>query len=112
MGLLTKGSPLSWKDTEPVVDYVKKHGIIQFIKLYHRLKSRQGDQLRWGDEVEYMIVTLDHKNKKVIITQYNFKQLCWRSTSKRIFHPCVVDLVRMQFRSSAKRSYFYAYLSQ
>jgi glutamate--cysteine ligase catalytic subunit len=65
MGLLTKGTPLSWKETAPHVEYIKKHGIAQFINLYHRLKDRQGDQLKWGDEVEYTIVKFDHENKKV-----------------------------------------------
>ncbi|GMT13059.1 hypothetical protein PFISCL1PPCAC_4356, partial [Pristionchus fissidentatus] len=65
MGLLTKGTPLSWDETVPFLDYIKKHGIAQFINLYHRLKGREGDQLRWGDEIEYTIVKFDHENKKV-----------------------------------------------
>ncbi|CAI5442367.1 unnamed protein product [Caenorhabditis angaria] len=67
MGLLTKGSPLTWKETVPYVDYIKKHGIAQFINLYHRLRNRQGDQLRWGDEIEYTLVKFDHENKKVTV---------------------------------------------
>lgn len=51
MGLLTEGSPLTWEETEKYADHVRKHGIIQFIKLYHRLKDRQNDCLKWGDEV-------------------------------------------------------------
>ncbi|EYC05040.1 hypothetical protein Y032_0084g1747 [Ancylostoma ceylanicum] len=46
----------------------QKHGIYQFINLYHRLKSRQGDQLKWGDEIEYTIVKFDHENKKVRVS--------------------------------------------
>jgi len=65
MGLLTKGTPLSWEETVPYLDYIKKHGIDQFITLYHRLKNREGDQLRWGDEIEYTIVKFDHEQKKV-----------------------------------------------
>lgn len=38
---------------------------MQFITLYHRLKNREGDQLRWGDEIEYTIVKFDHENRKV-----------------------------------------------
>ncbi|CAJ0960141.1 unnamed protein product, partial [Mesorhabditis belari] len=68
MGLLTKGSPLSWSETVPYVEYIKKHGIAQFINLYHRLKSRQGDQLKWGDEIEYTIVKFDHDGKKVRVS--------------------------------------------
>ncbi|KJH53403.1 glutamate-cysteine ligase, catalytic subunit [Dictyocaulus viviparus] len=68
MGLLTKGSPLSWAETVPYVEYIKKHGIAQFINLYHRLKNRQGDQLKWGDEIEYTIVKFDHEHKKVRVS--------------------------------------------
>uniref|UniRef100_A0A915D7R7 Glutamate--cysteine ligase n=1 Tax=Ditylenchus dipsaci TaxID=166011 RepID=A0A915D7R7_9BILA len=65
MGLLTKGTPLSWEETVPYVEYIKKHGIAQFIVLYHRLKSRKPDHLRWGDEIEYTIVKFDHEHNKV-----------------------------------------------
>uniref|UniRef100_A0A915HNZ8 Glutamate--cysteine ligase n=1 Tax=Romanomermis culicivorax TaxID=13658 RepID=A0A915HNZ8_ROMCU len=65
MGLLTVGEPLNWSETEKVIDYVKKHGIEQFINLYHKLKERHGDCLKWGDEIEYNIVKFDHENKKV-----------------------------------------------
>lgn len=51
MGLLSEGSPLSWEKTKELADHVRKHGIIQFINLFHRLKDRQGDVLKWGDEV-------------------------------------------------------------
>lgn len=51
MGLLSEGSPLSWEETKDLADHVRRHGIKQFINLYHRLKNRQGDVLKWGDEV-------------------------------------------------------------
>lgn len=51
MGLLSEGSPLSWPETKKLADHVRKHGIIQFINLYNLLKDRQGDVLKWGDEV-------------------------------------------------------------
>nr|CAD7595628.1 unnamed protein product [Timema genevievae] len=63
MGLLTEGSPLSWEETKALSEHVRNHGVIQFINLYRRLRDRQGDVLKWGDEVEYMIVKFDDKNK-------------------------------------------------
>lgn len=63
MGLLSEGSPLSWEETKDLADHVRQHGIKQFINLYHRLKNRQGDVLKWGDEVEYIIVKFDHEKK-------------------------------------------------
>lgn len=51
MGLLTEGSPLSWEETKKYSKHVREHGIKQFIHLYRRLKDRQDDVLKWGDEV-------------------------------------------------------------
>lgn len=64
MGLLTEGTPLSWQETKKVGDYIKEHGIQQFINLYNRLKERSKDCLFWGDEVEYMLVKLDSETKR------------------------------------------------
>ncbi|XP_074656167.1 glutamate--cysteine ligase catalytic subunit-like isoform X2 [Tubulanus polymorphus] len=63
MGLLTEGSPLSWAETESKAEHVRKHGIQQFIHLYNKLKDRQNDYLKWGDEVEYSLVKFDHENR-------------------------------------------------
>ncbi|KAJ9594296.1 hypothetical protein L9F63_014301, partial [Diploptera punctata] len=67
MGLLTEGSPLSWEETKALADHVRQHGVVQFINLYKRLRDRQGDVLKWGDEVrcfvEYILVKFDHEKK-------------------------------------------------
>ncbi|VVC45915.1 Hypothetical protein CINCED_3A009299 [Cinara cedri] len=63
MGLLTEGQPLTWDETKQLADHVRQHGIIQFVNLYHQLLDRKGDVLKWGDEVEYIIVKFDHLNK-------------------------------------------------
>ncbi|XP_033859109.1 glutamate--cysteine ligase catalytic subunit-like [Acipenser ruthenus] len=65
MGLLTQGSPLNWEETKKYADHVRKHGIIQFLNIYNKLKDRQKDVLKWGDEVEYMLVAMDHNYQKV-----------------------------------------------
>lgn len=51
MGLLTEGNPLNWDESESKCDYVRHHGIEQFINLYNKNKDRTGDDLKWGDEV-------------------------------------------------------------
>lgn len=61
MGLLTEGRPLSWEETKALANHVRKHGIEQFISLYARLRDRQGDILKWGDEVEYILVKFDEE---------------------------------------------------
>lgn len=63
MGLLSEGSPLSWEETKALAQHVREHGIEQFINLYARLRDRQGDMLKWGDEVEYIIVRFDNEKK-------------------------------------------------
>ncbi|XP_020849516.1 glutamate--cysteine ligase catalytic subunit isoform X2 [Phascolarctos cinereus] len=65
MGLLSQGSPLSWEETKRHADHVRRHGILQFLHIYHAVKERHKDVLKWGDEVEYMLVAFDHQNKKV-----------------------------------------------
>ena len=51
MGLLSEGKPLSWAETKQHAELVRRTGIKQFLGLYHRLKERKGDTLKWGDEV-------------------------------------------------------------
>lgn len=51
MGLLSQGSPLNWEETRKYADHIRKHGIIQFLNIYNKVKDRQKDVLKWGDEV-------------------------------------------------------------
>lgn len=51
MGLLSLGSPLDWSETKKYADHVRKHGILQFLHIYNKLKDRENDCLKWGDEV-------------------------------------------------------------
>ena len=64
MGLLTVGHPLSWEESKKHHQYVKEHGIEQFINLYRRNAEKTGAILRWGDEVEYFVCNLDAESKQ------------------------------------------------
>ncbi|XP_037300151.1 glutamate--cysteine ligase catalytic subunit [Manduca sexta] len=68
MGLLTEGSPLSWEETKALAEHVRQHGVEQFINLYSKLQERTGDVLKWGDEVEYIIVKFDDENQKATVS--------------------------------------------
>lgn len=59
-----------------MADHVRKHGIEQFISLYARLRDRQGDILKWGDEVEYILVKFDEAQQtaKVSLTAVDLLQ--------------------------------------
>ncbi|KAG8928419.1 hypothetical protein FRC02_006912, partial [Tulasnella sp. 418] len=63
MGLLALGTPLTWEDSKKYVDHVREHGITQFLNIWDRLKTREGDTLLWGDEIEYMVISFDDENK-------------------------------------------------
>ena len=51
MGLLTQGRPLTWEETKKHAQYIREHGVEQFIHIYKKLKDRRKDCLKWGDEV-------------------------------------------------------------
>ncbi|KAG1877248.1 glutamate-cysteine ligase-domain-containing protein [Suillus subluteus] len=71
MGLLCLGTPLTWDETRRYTDHVREHGITQFLHTWDRVKDRWCDELLWGDEVEYMVVTFDdeEKNAKLSLRQ-------------------------------------------
>lgn len=68
MGLLYLGTPLAWEDAKKYADHVRYHGITQFLNIWRRLKDRQGDELLWGDEVEYLVVSLDDENRNAVLS--------------------------------------------
>lgn len=51
MGLLFMGKPLEWDSSKQYIDYIREHGITQFLAIWERFKDREGDTLLWGDEV-------------------------------------------------------------
>jgi glutamate--cysteine ligase catalytic subunit len=67
MGLLTLGTPLEWSEIKQYVDLVHQKGIKQFINLYKSFKDQKNDCLKWGDEVEFCLIKLDHDNKKAYL---------------------------------------------
>lgn len=95
MGLLTEGNPLSWEETKQLADHVRKHGIEQFINLYHRLKDREGDILKWGDEVEYIIVDFNEEQQRArvalraqdLLTHLNEKEAADPDGVKSLWRP-------------------------
>ena len=68
MGLLSLGTPLHWEEARKHADHVREHGITQFLNTWKRLKNRSGDELLWGDEIEYMIVQLDDTQRNAVLS--------------------------------------------
>eukprot|EP00762_Andalucia_godoyi_P002747 ANDGO_04407.mRNA.1 Glutamate--cysteine ligase len=66
MGLLTRGAhPLPWHEAKKYAEYVKRHGIQQFINRYNDTKSLEKSQFLWGDEIEYIVVVMDPETQKL-----------------------------------------------
>uniref|UniRef100_A0AAV1UUF1 Glutamate--cysteine ligase n=1 Tax=Peronospora matthiolae TaxID=2874970 RepID=A0AAV1UUF1_9STRA len=64
MGLLVEGSPLDWPDALEWLQHVRTQGIDQFLHTYNRVKDIEGDELKWGDELEYGVFQLDRYRKR------------------------------------------------
>ncbi|CAE6431302.1 unnamed protein product [Rhizoctonia solani] len=63
MGLLFRETPLTWEESQKYADYIREHGVTQFLNIWERQKSRKDDLFRWGDEIEYMIVSYDDDSR-------------------------------------------------
>ncbi|KAH9985787.1 glutamate-cysteine ligase catalytic subunit [Russula compacta] len=68
MGLLSLGTPLPWDEAKHSAEHVRQHGITQFLSTWDRLKGRYGDELMWGDEIEYMVVQLNTDTKDAVLS--------------------------------------------
>lgn len=51
MGQLFHGALLSWEEGQKYADYIRKHGITQFLNIWAKHKDRHHDPFLWGDEV-------------------------------------------------------------
>ncbi|KAJ1902329.1 glutamate--cysteine ligase [Kickxella alabastrina] len=69
MGLLSLGTPLPWDQAKLLAREVRQHGIEQFLHIWRNMKDRQKDNLLWGDEIEYILISLDHKNRRARLSQ-------------------------------------------
>jgi len=57
MGLLHRGTPLPWHLAQKEAPNVRKRATEQFIRLWKTVQTQQKDCLKWGDEIEHMILT-------------------------------------------------------
>ncbi|KAJ1301805.1 hypothetical protein OPQ81_009033 [Rhizoctonia solani] len=63
MGLLFHGTTLDWEEGQKYADYIREHGVTQFLNIWRRQKSRKDDPFRWGDEIEYMVISYDDQDQ-------------------------------------------------
>ena len=64
VGLLKVGVPKTWDDSKKNLGYIRNAGVRQFISTYNRVKDLRGDELLWGDEIEYGVFHIDPETKK------------------------------------------------
>lgn len=55
MGLLKKGKTLNWENSKQYIEYIKEHGVIQFLNVYNANVKKQVDSFKFGDEVNLKI---------------------------------------------------------
>jgi len=67
MGFLKdQGTVLLYDEAKKYHQYIKEHGILQFLNLYKKYGSGQNDgTFYWGDELEYQIVNLDNTQPRI-----------------------------------------------
>ncbi|RMZ86966.1 hypothetical protein DV736_g5805, partial [Chaetothyriales sp. CBS 134916] len=65
MGLLVLGTPLTWPEAKNAASQVREWGIEQLLSIWNRAKGKERDALLWGDEIEYLVVAIDERQKKV-----------------------------------------------
>eukprot|EP01133_Synstelium_polycarpum_P004382 gene4382-5127_t len=68
MGFIAEGNTLAWEDAKKHTDYIRKHGILQFLQIYNNNKDRVNDSFKWGDEVEYILVNTNKETKDTKIS--------------------------------------------
>jgi len=85
MGLLKVGKPKQWEESKKDASYIRKAGVRQFISTYNRVKDLKGDELLWGDEIEYGVFILDEQEKKIRLS-LRAKEIMDNLNEKEIMH--------------------------
>ncbi|GAM28064.1 hypothetical protein SAMD00019534_112400 [Acytostelium subglobosum LB1] len=65
MGFIAEGNTLVWEDAEKYADYIRQHGVEQLLNIWNDQKDRGNDVFTWGDEVEYILVSVDNETKDI-----------------------------------------------
>ncbi|KAL2115826.1 hypothetical protein VTJ04DRAFT_10081 [Mycothermus thermophilus] len=68
MGLLALGTALDWPEAQKQAHLVREWGIKQLLEIWNKAKGKERDAMLWGDEVEYLVVTYDKDDPKVLLS--------------------------------------------
>ena len=56
---------MDWPEAKKNADHVRRWGIEQLLAIWKRAKGKERDALRWGDEIEYLVVAFEEEHRKV-----------------------------------------------
>src|SRR3989304_8961741 len=88
MGYLIEGNTLEWPKSLKYLRIIKILGIKQFMKIYENLDKNKKCNFKYGDEIEYSVLKLDHKNKTVNLSLIADKLINELSKNENfIWHP-------------------------
>ena len=65
MGLLKLGIPLDFENSLEHLNYVRAHGVKQFLNVFKKYQSLQDNDLKYGYEIEVGLFVIDRKNKSI-----------------------------------------------
>ena len=75
MGLLTAGKPLTWEESLKYLQYVKDHGIKQFINIWREYKDIDDYPAKWGDEIEYILLHIPENDPNGVQLSLRSKEI-------------------------------------
>lgn len=95
MGLLALGTPLQWFESRTYNEHIRDEGIEQLLYIFQAAGKRDNDPLFWGDELEYMVVDFDDKERNSmldvchdkILTELNMEDSSLCEANDVSFHP-------------------------
>lgn len=83
--------PKTWDDSKKDLKYIRQAGVRQFLSSYNRVKNLEGDELLWGDEIEYGVFKLDHQQKKVRLSLRAKEVSLWPEISRILGYRYIED---------------------
>jgi len=94
MGFLSEGKPLDWSKSQQFLDYVKKHGVVQFLNTLRTCEKKQYPEFLWGDEVEYIIIKMvDGRARLSLRTKEILEDIKKDNSKKSKFYECKCNVL-------------------
>lgn len=73
MGKQRPGQPIPWKDAKTKNEQIKSLAVEEFLRLWECGKDRDGDVMKWGDEVRN-----SQANQRLKTKLFNYRsRVCW-----------------------------------